>query len=184
MNLRRLRYFVALAERLNFTETARFLGIAQPPLSVQIRNLETEVGTALFHRERRKIRLTPMGMLFFGRGACPFRSGRSRGGTNPGCGPRPVGRNSARLHAKCTFGKDHSPHPEISSQESRSPTGDHSTFLRKSCFLYPGLRRPHYRSSRAVARGHGPGESNFSSRAPAKASIGGTPGRLAFGSDR
>ncbi len=63
MDLRRLRYFVALADRLNFTATAKFLGIAQPPLSVQIRNLETEVGGALFHRERRKIRLTALGIL-------------------------------------------------------------------------------------------------------------------------
>lgn len=63
MNLRHLRYFVALAERLNFTAAARHLGIAQPPLSVQIRNLETEMGGALFHRAQRKIRLTPLGLL-------------------------------------------------------------------------------------------------------------------------
>lgn len=63
MNIRRLRYFVALAERLNFTAAARYLGIAQPPLSVQIRALEQEVGGALFHREQRKIRLTPLGLL-------------------------------------------------------------------------------------------------------------------------
>ncbi len=63
MNLRHLRYFVALADRLNFTAAARHLGIAQPPLSVQIRNLEQEVGGALFHREQRRIRLTPLGLL-------------------------------------------------------------------------------------------------------------------------
>jgi DNA-binding transcriptional LysR family regulator len=63
MELRHLRYFVALAERLNFTAAAKFLGIKQPPLSVQIRNLETEVGGPLFYRERRHIRLTPLGLL-------------------------------------------------------------------------------------------------------------------------
>jgi DNA-binding transcriptional LysR family regulator len=63
MELRHLRYFVALAERLNFTAAAKSLGIKQPPLSVQIRNLETEVGGPLFHRERRRIRLTPLGLL-------------------------------------------------------------------------------------------------------------------------
>lgn len=63
MELRHLRYFVALAERLNFTAAAKFLGIKQPPLSVQIRNLETEVGGLLFHRDHRNIRLTPLGLL-------------------------------------------------------------------------------------------------------------------------
>jgi DNA-binding transcriptional LysR family regulator len=63
MELRHLRYFVALAERLNFTAAAKFLGIKQPPLSVQIRNLETELGGPLFHRERRRIQLTPLGLL-------------------------------------------------------------------------------------------------------------------------
>jgi len=62
MNMRRLRYFVIVAERLNFTEAAKVLGIAQPPLSIHIRNLEAEVGGELFHRERRKIRLTPLGL--------------------------------------------------------------------------------------------------------------------------
>jgi DNA-binding transcriptional LysR family regulator len=64
MELRHLRYFVAAAEHLNFTKAAHALGIAQPPFSVQIRNLESELGTPLFEREARKIRLTPAGHAF------------------------------------------------------------------------------------------------------------------------
>jgi DNA-binding transcriptional LysR family regulator len=61
MELRHLRYFVALAERLNFTAAAKFLGIRQPPLSIQIRKLEAEVGGSLFSRAGRRVRLTPLG---------------------------------------------------------------------------------------------------------------------------
>jgi DNA-binding transcriptional LysR family regulator len=64
MELRHLRYFLAVAERLNFTEAARALQMAQPPLSVQIRNLETELGTPLFTRQNRRVTLTPAGHRF------------------------------------------------------------------------------------------------------------------------
>ena len=64
MEIRVLRYFLAVAREGNITAAANFLHLTQPTLSRQIKDLETELGTQLLVRKSHNVTLTPEGMRF------------------------------------------------------------------------------------------------------------------------
>ncbi|SDM35357.1 LysR family transcriptional regulator [Bacillus sp. OK048] len=64
MEIRQLRYFIAVAEHLNFTEAAKKLFVAQPAVSQQIASLEKEIGFKLFIRDKHSVQLTHAGRVF------------------------------------------------------------------------------------------------------------------------
>jgi DNA-binding transcriptional LysR family regulator len=81
MELRHLRYFVAVAEERSFTGAAERLWIAQPGLSTQIRRLEAELGIKLFERHTRGVDLTSAGELFLERARVALAAAETAGAT-------------------------------------------------------------------------------------------------------
>jgi DNA-binding transcriptional LysR family regulator len=65
VDLRHLRSFIAVAEHLNFRRAAQALDIAQPSLSLQIMTLESDLGVSLFNRDKRNVRLTDAGVVYY-----------------------------------------------------------------------------------------------------------------------
>jgi DNA-binding transcriptional LysR family regulator len=65
MELRHLRYFCAVADKLSFTVAARQLNVSQSGVSGQVRELERELGVSLLRRNQREVRLTPEGAVFW-----------------------------------------------------------------------------------------------------------------------
>jgi DNA-binding transcriptional LysR family regulator len=74
IELREFRYFIAVAEELNFTRAAARLGIAQPPLSAAIGKLERKLGVTLLERTSRRVTLTPAGVVLLEQGRIAIES--------------------------------------------------------------------------------------------------------------
>jgi DNA-binding transcriptional LysR family regulator len=122
MELRHIRYFLAVAEEQNFTRAAARIGIGQPPLSQQIRDLEDEIGYPLFHRRPHGATLTEAGEAFLGgaRQVLALADGAKRAAQRAGGGQHGALRvgftSSANFHPAVTeaFAVFHWKYPEAS----------------------------------------------------------------------
>jgi DNA-binding transcriptional LysR family regulator len=117
VELRHLRYFVAVAEELHFGRAAQRLFLSQPSLSSQIRQLEVEVGCPLFERTTREVRLTPAGEALLAH-AHELLAG-VEGALSAARGAAGVLKGELRL--RCSFGGQHAVEPLLAGFRAAHP---------------------------------------------------------------
>ncbi|WP_218831902.1 LysR family transcriptional regulator [Bordetella genomosp. 10] len=157
MELRHLRYFIAVAEEEHMTRAAERLGIQQPPLSQQIRDLERELDVQLFDRTPRSVRLNTAGRVFLEEARALLAGAeraavRARQATRGQIGRIAVGyTSSASLHPRVPqlIRAFHARHPMIALDSQENTTRDlleavagealDAVFVRASAKRYPAL---------------------------------------------
>jgi DNA-binding transcriptional LysR family regulator len=154
MELRHVRYFLAVAEEQNFTRAAKKVGIGQPPLSQQIRALEDELGAALFHRLSHGAELTSAGKAFLPEAQAMMRQAERAKkiaglGAKGQVGQLRVGFTSSAVfrpivpHSIRDFNRKH---PEVELSLTETDTSDLLKLLAEkqldASFIRPGQQNP------------------------------------------
>jgi len=154
MELRHVRYFLAVAEEQNFTRAAKKVGIGQPPLSQQIRALEDELGVPLLHRLSHGAELTSAGQAFLPEAQAMMRQAE-RAKKIAGLGAKgQVGQLRVGFTSSAVFRpivpqiiRDfHKKHPEVELSLTENDTSDLLKLLREeqldATFIRPGPQNP------------------------------------------
>jgi DNA-binding transcriptional LysR family regulator len=148
MELRHLRYFLAVAEELHFGRAAARLHVSQPPLSQQIRHLEAELGVALLARTHRRVRLTEAGRAFAGEARVLLERLGHAAQAAQRIARGETGSLAVGFIASATFGvlpriyrRFRERHPEVALVLSELSTADQVEALRAGT-LHVGMARP------------------------------------------
>jgi DNA-binding transcriptional LysR family regulator len=154
MELRHIRYFLAVAEEQNFTRAAKKVGIGQPPLSQQIRALEEELGAPLFHRLSHGAELTSAGKAFLPEAQAMLRQAErakkmARLGAKGQVGQLRVGFTSSAVFRSIVpqiVREFHQKHSEVELSLTENDTSDLLKLLAEkqldASFIRPGPQNP------------------------------------------